>query len=32
MRLQRDLREFVELLNCSEVRYVIVGGERRVPA
>ena len=26
MRLQRDLREFVELLNCSEVRYVIVGG------
>lgn len=26
MRLQRDLREFVELLNSKGVKYVIVGG------
>lgn len=26
MKLQRDLREFIELLNSHEVRYLIVGG------
>lgn len=26
MELQRDLREFIELLNSANVRYVIVGG------
>lgn len=25
MKLERDLREFIELLNALEVRYVIVG-------
>lgn len=26
MRLQKDLREFIELLNSQEVEYVVVGG------
>lgn len=26
MKLQRDLREFIELLNCHGVEYVVVGG------
>lgn len=26
MKLQKDLREFIELLNSHEVRYVLVGG------
>ncbi len=26
MRLQKDLREFIELLNSNDVRYLIVGG------
>lgn len=26
MKLQKDLREFIELLNALEVRYVLVGG------
>lgn len=26
MKLQRDLREFIELLNSTKARYVIVGG------
>lgn len=26
MKLQRDLKEFIELLNSEEVKYVIVGG------
>ncbi len=26
MKLQKDLREFIELLNTLEVRYVLVGG------
>ena len=26
MKLQKDLREFIELLNCTKIRYVLVGG------
>ncbi len=26
MKLQKDLREFIELLNAANVRYVVVGG------
>jgi hypothetical protein len=26
MKLQKDLREFIELLNSHDVRYLIVGG------
>jgi hypothetical protein len=26
MRLQKDLREFIELLNSTKVKYVLVGG------
>ena len=28
MKLQRDLREFIELLNSKGVKYVIVGNKR----